>query len=120
MRSNLLDTAGYQPQTVEKVQRLLELLAEFGGHPFLGPRARLHGGTALNVLDLGMPGLSVDADLTYVGQVTKQGFEAERPEMERALTELAQGSDTASQRAARSPTRDARSNCDTATATSEI
>ncbi|MDO9556137.1 MAG: nucleotidyl transferase AbiEii/AbiGii toxin family protein [Coriobacteriia bacterium] len=88
MRPNLLDTAGYQPQTVEKVERLLELLAEFGGHPFLGPRARLHGGTALNVFHLGMPRLSVDADLTYVGQVTKEGLEAERPEMERALTEL--------------------------------
>ena len=35
-----------------------------------------------------MPRLSVDADLTYVGQVTKEGLEAERPEMERALTEL--------------------------------
>lgn len=88
MRPNLLDTAGYQPQTVEKVERLLELLAEFGGHPFLGPRARLHGGTALNVFHLGMPRLSVDADLTYVGQVTKEGLEAERPEMERALIEL--------------------------------
>jgi len=88
MRPNLLDTAGYQPQTVEKVERLLELLAEFGGHPFLGPRARLHGGTALNVFHLGMPRLSVDADLTYVGQVTKQGLEAERPEMERSLAEL--------------------------------
>lgn len=67
---------------------MLELLAEFGGHPFLGPRARLHGGTALNVFHLGMPRLSVDGDLTYVGQVTKEGLEAERPEMERALTEL--------------------------------
>ena len=88
MRPNLLNTAGYQPQTVEKVERLLELLAEFGAHPFLGARARLHGGTALNVFHLGMPRLSVDADLTYVGQVTKEGLEAERPEMERTLTEL--------------------------------
>lgn len=89
MRPNLIDTSGYQPQTVEKVERLLELLAELGGHPFLGPRARLHGGTALNIFHLGMPRLSVDADLTYVGQVTKEGLEAERPEMERAITELA-------------------------------
>jgi hypothetical protein len=89
MRPSLIDGAGYQPQTVEKVERLLELLTEFGGHPFLGPRAWLHGGTALNVFHLDMPRLSVDADLTYVGQVAREGMLAERPEMERALSALA-------------------------------
>ncbi len=89
MRPALFVTAGYQPQTAEKVERLLELLTEIGGHPYLGPRLRLHGGTALNVFHLGMPRLSVDADLTYVGQVTKNGLENERLELERALAELA-------------------------------
>ena len=119
MRPNLLDTAGYQPQTVEKVERLLELLAEFGGHPFLGPRARLHGGTALNVFHLGMPRLSVDADLTYVGQVTKEGLEAERPEMERALTELGTRLGYSVSTSGKIATRGAPSNCDTARAIKE-
>ncbi len=88
MRPSLIDTAGYAPQTVEKVERLLELLAETGAHPFLGPRLRLHGGTALNVFHLSMPRLSVDADLTYVGRVSKDGYEEERPEVERAMAEL--------------------------------
>jgi hypothetical protein len=55
MRPSLIDTAGYQPQTVEKVERLLELLAETGAHPYLGSRLRLHGGTALNIFHLSMP-----------------------------------------------------------------
>jgi hypothetical protein len=88
MRPALLDTAGYQPQTVEKVERLLELLAEVGAHPYLGTRLRLHGGTALNVFHLSMPRLSVDADLTYVGRVPKAEYEAERPLVERAMTDL--------------------------------
>ena len=88
MRPSLIDTAGYQPQTVEKVERLLELLAETGAHPYLGPRLRLHGGTALNILHLSMPRLSVDADLTYVGRVPKAEYEAERPEVERAMADL--------------------------------
>lgn len=87
-RPALLDVSGYPPQTVEKVERLLELLTEFGGHPFLGSRARLHGGTALNVFHLGMPRLSVDADLTYVGQVSKIRLLEERPRMEQALRDL--------------------------------
>ena len=88
MRPSLIDTAGYQPQTVEKVERLLELLAETGAHPYLGPRLRLHGGTALNIFHISMPRLSVDADLTYMGRVPKDEYECERPEVERAMANL--------------------------------
>ena len=88
MRPSLVDTAGYPAQTVEKVERLLELLIEVEGHPYLGPRLRLHGGTALNVFHLSMPRLSVDADLTYVGQVPLQQYKAERPVLEKAVSEL--------------------------------
>lgn len=88
MRPSLIDTAGYPPQTVEKVERLLELLVEVGGHPYLAPRVRLHGGTALNVFHLSMPRLSVDADLTYMGQVALKDYEAERPVLEAAMAEL--------------------------------
>lgn len=85
----MVDTAGYQAQTVEKVERLLELLTEIGGHPFLGPRLRLHGGTALNVFHLRMPRLSVDADLTYMGRVPRDEYLAERPLLEKAVIDLA-------------------------------
>lgn len=89
MRPSLIDTAGYPPQTVEKVERLLELLTEIGGHPYLAPRLCLHGGTALNVFHLSMPRLSVDADLTYMGQVALDAHEAERPLLESAIRDLA-------------------------------
>ncbi len=87
-RPSLIDTASYPAQTVEKVERLLELLVEIGGHPLLGPRLRLHGGTALNVFHLSMPRLSVDADLTYVGRVPLEEYEEERPALEVAVAEL--------------------------------
>lgn len=88
MRPSLIETAGYPPQTVEKVERLLELLIEVDGHPYLAPRLRLHGGTALNVFHLSMPRLSVDADLTYMGEVALDAYEAERPDLESAMRDL--------------------------------
>lgn len=88
MRPSLIETAGYPPQTVEKVERLLELLIEVDGHPYLAPRLRLHGGTALNVFHLSMPRLSVDADLTYMGRVPLDEYEADRPELESAMADL--------------------------------
>jgi hypothetical protein len=95
MRPILLETEGYQADAAEKVERLLELLSELNGHPYLGPRLRylgprlrLHGGTALNVFHLPMPRLSIDADLTYVGRVKREECEVERPEVERAVTLL--------------------------------
>ena len=90
MRPSLTATAGYPPQTIEKVERLLEFLGEVSRHPYLGPRLRLHGGTALNVFHLSMPRLSVDADLTYVGRVPRDEYLSERPVLERAVTELAE------------------------------
>lgn len=90
MRPSLVAAAGYQAQTVERVERLLELLTEVEGHPYLGQRLRLHGGTALNVFHLSMPRLSVDADFTYMGKIPLKEFEAERPTLETAITALAE------------------------------
>lgn len=87
-RPRLNETSGYSAQTVEKVERLLELLTEINGHPYLASRLRLHGGTALNVFHMSMPRLSVDADLTYVGQVEREAYEAERPVLEKAVHDL--------------------------------
>lgn len=50
-----LSFSGFRPEVVEKVIRLLLVLDRIGGHPFLGSRMSLHGGTALNVFVLGLP-----------------------------------------------------------------
>ena len=79
MTRPILSPAGsFAPRTLDKVERLLELLHEIGVHRNLGPRLVLHGGTALNVFHLQMPRLSVDIDLLYVGGVDLDVMLAER------------------------------------------
>ncbi len=87
-RVSLSDLTDYPKTTVEKVERLLDLLDEVYRHPFLRSRLLLHGGTALNVFHLGFPRLSVDADFTYIGEVEKDRMLADRPHVIKALTEL--------------------------------
>lgn len=75
----------FATQTIDKVERLLELLAEIDAHPYLGPRLVLHGGTALNVFHLNLPRLSVDVDMLYVGSTDRETMLAERIELREEL-----------------------------------
>ena len=59
-------TAGFLPETLDKVIRLIGLLDAFRNHPFLGDRVALKGGTALNLFVFDLPWLSVDIDLNYI------------------------------------------------------
>ena len=56
----------FPPRALDKVERLLDLLAELGEHPFLKDKIALHGGTAINLFMLDAPRLSVDIHLSYV------------------------------------------------------
>ena len=60
---DFVDLSGFQPRTVDKVERLLNLLEEMGRHPDLRGRLAMHGGTALNLFMLNLPRLSVDIDM---------------------------------------------------------
>jgi len=82
---------GFDPYNVEKVLRLKELLREFLRHPFLKERLVLKGGTGINVFLFELPRLSVDIDLNYIGQVDRDRMQAERPEVERAVEQIAHG-----------------------------
>ncbi|MCL2788060.1 MAG: nucleotidyl transferase AbiEii/AbiGii toxin family protein [Micrococcales bacterium] len=62
-----LDLTRFRPEAAEKTTRLLVVLDRLRANPFLRPRLCLHGGTALNLFALGMPRLSVDIDLNYIG-----------------------------------------------------
>ncbi len=76
---------GFRAEALEKVIRLLELLDGFRGHPFLGSRVALKGGTALNLFVFEAPRLSVDVDLNYTGAVERDAMLAERPKVEQAI-----------------------------------
>lgn len=84
-----LNFAGFRPEVVEKVIRLLLVLDRIANHGFLGSRLCLHGGTALNVFVLGLPRLSVDIDLSYVGSTDREQMLAERPAVEQAIADVA-------------------------------
>ena len=88
---DLSGETGYDLRVLEQVVRLLGLLQEIADDPFLGSRLALKGGTALNVFHLGLPRLSVDLDLNYVGALKREAMLAERPRVEQALAELLRG-----------------------------
>ena len=79
----------FPPRALDKVERLLDLLAELGEHPFLKDKIALHGGTAINLFMLDAPRLSVDIDLSYVGALERDEMLAERPIVERSIDEVA-------------------------------
>ena len=80
---------GFAIAPLEKVVRLGELAADITRHPFLGRVLALKGGTALN-LCFGPPQrLSVDLDLNYIGHLDRDKMLADRPQVEKALVQLA-------------------------------
>jgi predicted nucleotidyltransferase component of viral defense system len=81
--------SGFQLEPYEKVHVLVRLLEAVRAHPFLGPRMALKGGTALNLFLLGLPRLSIDIDLNYVGASDREEMRAERPRLEQALQQVA-------------------------------
>ncbi|MCY4498503.1 MAG: nucleotidyl transferase AbiEii/AbiGii toxin family protein [Rhodospirillaceae bacterium] len=84
----LAGETGYQPDTLEKVLRLLDLLDEIAGDPMLSERLVLKGGTALNVFHLDLDRLSVDIDLNYIGALDLTTMESERPHVDAAIDRL--------------------------------
>ena len=77
-----LDSIDFQPRTLDKVERLLDLLEEFERHPDLKGKLSMHGGTAINLFMLGLPRLSVDIDISYIGAADRETMLTERPRIE--------------------------------------
>ena len=78
----------YQPDTIEKVLRLLDILQEISRDAELRGQFALKGGTALNVFHLNLDRLSVDIDLNYIGARDLETMKAERVKVEDALNRL--------------------------------
>jgi predicted nucleotidyltransferase component of viral defense system len=77
-------TAGFDPQMLEKVLHLMNLLNMLNVHPYLKEKWVLKGGTALNLFLLDLPRLSVDIDLNYIGALDRQEMLEQRPKVEQA------------------------------------
>ena len=86
-----METERFAADVVEKVIRLLRLLADVHVHPFLSPRVVLKGGTSLNLFYLDVPRLSVDADMNYLGPASLEEVTAERPSLLGALQAISEG-----------------------------
>src|SRR5271156_1031859 len=87
----IANTTGFPPANLEKILRLRKLLTEFHRHSFLRDRIVLKGGTAINLFYLDLVRLSVDIDLNYIAQVERETMLAERPDVVRAVDQIATG-----------------------------
>jgi predicted nucleotidyltransferase component of viral defense system len=87
----IANATGFSPDNLEKILRLRELLTEFHKPPFLRDRIVLKGGTAINLFYLDLVRLSVDIDLNYIAQVEREKMLAERPDVVRAVDQIATG-----------------------------
>ncbi len=76
---------GFRADAVEKVLRLCAILERLDRHPTTRGTWLLKGGTALNLLYLDVPRMSVDIDLNFTGAVDREEMLALRPEFETAL-----------------------------------
>ena len=76
---------GFRADMVEKVLRLHDVLRRLTEHPMTEGVWLCKGGTALNLLHLDVPRLSVDIDLNWVGSADVEEMKRRRPDFERAL-----------------------------------
>jgi predicted nucleotidyltransferase component of viral defense system len=89
--TKLARDTGFPANNLEKVLRLRELLIELHKHPFLRGKLVLKGGTALNLFYLDLARLSVDIDLNYIAHTDREAVLRERPEIVRAIEQVAIG-----------------------------
>ncbi len=80
-------TTGFDLLYIEKVLRLLDILATIFADPVFKDKYVLKGGTALNLFHLKLPRLSVDIDLNYLG-LDRDVMLADRKEHEAILSAL--------------------------------
>ncbi len=91
--------SGFRAGPLETVFRLAQLLGQIGDR--FGDELLLRGGTALNLLHLDLPRLSVDIDLDFVGTADAEQAQLRRPELLAEIEALARaaGYEVAQERA---------------------
>lgn len=84
--ARIADSSGFRTGPLETVFRLAELLSRIDAR--FGNELSLRGGTAVNLLHLDLPRLSVDIDLDFVGVADADGAEQRRPGLLAELEDL--------------------------------
>jgi hypothetical protein len=84
--ARLAAETGFRSDVVEKVLRLHGILDRLDRHEATRGAWLLTGGTALNLLHLDVPRLSVDIDVNFIGSQDVEDMKRVRPDFERALT----------------------------------
>lgn len=83
--SRVARATGFRLDGVEKVLHLVGILKRLGDHELSSGKWLLKGGTAINLLYLPLPRLSVDIDLNFVGVADLEHLGRARLDFERAL-----------------------------------
>ena len=78
---------GFVRDTFEKVLRLKEILKFMNNEPYLQEHLVLKGGTAINMVIFNLPRLSVDIDMDYIPNVTKDEMAEDREKIAAILKE---------------------------------
>lgn len=76
---------GFARDTLEKVLRLIELLKILNEDPLLKHVLALKGGTAINLTIFNLPRLSVDIDLDYTVNCSREGMMSQRSSIKEIL-----------------------------------
>jgi len=84
--AGIASETGFRIDVVEKVLRLQGILDRLDRHELTRGAWVLKGGTALNLLHLDVPRLSLDIDINYVGETDVAAMRQARPDFERALS----------------------------------
>ena len=78
MLGRMAKELGFVRDTFEKVCRLSSVLEFMNGDAFLSKTLALKGGTAINLTVFDLPRLSVDIDLDYSQQATREEMLSDR------------------------------------------
>lgn len=77
---------GFIRDNLEKVYRLADILSFINESDYLSSRLALKGGTAINLTVFDLPRLSVDIDLDYSVEASREKMLEEREEIENIIT----------------------------------
>lgn len=77
---------GFIRDNLEKVYRLIDILSFINGHPLLSESLVLKGGTAINLTVFNLPRLSVDIDLDFNKDCTRDEMLKAREEISSVLS----------------------------------